>query len=83
MSEDAHNQDPETSKEEVDREDTTLEALFKVADKQDKIRKVLIVYENEDGTYGSEDNGVTMSEALWLVECYRQWIFKSAFRPKD
>lgn len=68
---------------EVEVDDTPLGALFKAADQAEKIKRVLIIFEREDGTYSSEDNGITMQEAVYMIECYRHWVMTSVFRPRD
>jgi hypothetical protein len=82
VSEDAEN--PRTEKlKDIEPDDTPLGALFKAVDKADKMKRVLIIFEKDDDTYGSEDNGITITEALWMIECYKAWMFRMVFRPKD
>lgn len=81
MSEDAHN--PEAEKAEVvEHKDSVLDALFKAADKADRIDKVLIIYQLDDGTTGTNENNITRAESLWLVEAFKAWLFRTSF-PSD
>lgn len=64
-------------------DETPLGALFKAVDQVEQIRRVLIIFEKNDGTYGSEDSGILTNEAIYMVECYKHWVMDSVFRPKD
>ena len=65
-----------------EHEETAAECLYKALDKAPQMKKVLVLWEMEDGPLGSSDNGLTLEQAVYLIEMFKHWILKSALGEK-
>ena len=65
-----------------DHDQTAEECLQEALSKANQMRKVLVIYELEDGPLGSADNGVTLEQSVYLIEMFKFWLLKSALGGK-
>ena len=61
---------------------TAEECLQEALKSASGMKKVLVIYEMEDGTLSSADNGVTLAESVYLIEIFKHWLLKSALGGK-
>lgn len=62
---------------------TVLEALFEVVDQADNIEDILIIYAKKGGKYGSGDNDLSVSDALFLLETYKHFMLSQIVPKAD
>ena len=60
-------------------EQTVEDVLKDALSKAPEMEKVLVLWEGKQGSAaGSLDNGLTLSQCLYLVKLFEHWILKSA-----
>jgi hypothetical protein len=65
---------------------TVEEALKEALAKAPEMKRVLIIWDNEDETpikAGSMDNDLTITEAVYLARLFEHGIFKSVLQKGD
>jgi len=65
-----------------DHDQTAEECLKEALLKAPQMRKVVVIYELEDDSLGSADNGVTLEQTVYLIEMFKFWLLKTALGGK-
>jgi len=65
-----------------DHDQTAEECLKEALEKAPSMRKVVVIYELDDDSLGSADNGVTLEQTVYLIEMFKFWLLKTALGGK-